>query len=150
MPSPTPPPHLRIFVYGTLKPGEANYAYLQGKTFSICDAFTKGYLYHLPTLGYPALIPGKGTVYGALLHFMDSEVLRHLDALEGYAPNRPRIDNEYQRRQLAVYGLDGKPLGWAWGYVMEPAQVERLGGILLPGGWWSGREPKTDRLQTNL
>ncbi len=131
---------LRVFVYGTLKPGEANYNYLQGQTFSVSDALTKGYLYHLPTLGYPALIPGEGTVYGCLLHFIDTAVLEHLDALEGYVPDRPLLENAYQRQQLAVYGLDGTPLGQAWGYVMTPAQVKHLGGILLPAGWWSGRE----------
>lgn len=131
---------LRVFVYGTLKPGEANYDYLQGKTFSVCDALTRGYLYHLPTLGYPALIPGEGTVYGCLLHFMDTEVLAHLDVLEGYAPDRPLAENQYQRQQLAVYSLSGASLGQAWGYVMTPAQVEQLGGIFLPSGWWSGRE----------
>lgn len=142
LPLPAPPAihRLRVFVYGTLKPGEANYDYLQGKTFSVCDALTRGHLYHLPTLGYPALIPGEGTVYGCLLHFIDTAILEHLDALEGYAPDRPILENDYQRQQLAVYSLSGAPLGQAWGYVMTPAQVEHLGGILLPSGWWSGRE----------
>ncbi|UZQ55171.1 gamma-glutamylcyclotransferase [Trichothermofontia sichuanensis B231] len=143
-----PNSRLRIFVYGTLKPGEVNYDYLQGQTFSICDAFTRGYLYYLPTLGYPALIPGKGTVYGTLLHFIGIDILAHLDALEGYSPDRPAVDNEYQRQQLEVYGLDGKSLGRAWGYVMVPEQVERLGGIFLPAGWWSGRGTKIDSLSS--
>jgi len=145
----TPTTHrLRVFVYGTLKPGEANYDYLQGKTFSVCDAVTKGHLYHLPTLGYPALIPGTGTVYGSLLHFIDPEILAHLDALEGYAPDRPARENEYQRQQLAVYSLNGAPLGQAWGYVMTPEHVKELGGILLPSGWWSGRELPSDEIST--
>ncbi|MGK7874413.1 MAG: gamma-glutamylcyclotransferase [Xenococcaceae cyanobacterium] len=128
---------LKVFVYGTLKPGEANYQYYcAGKVIEATRAYALGQLFHLPP-GYPAMTPGNSRVEGFLLTLADSAVLEILDELEGYHPQRSPQENQYYRQKILVYNLSGKPLGKAWGYFMTSEQVRQLGGILLPSGWWS-------------
>ena len=101
-------------------------------------AIAQGCLYNLP-LGYPAMTPGEGWVSGFLLHFSNANVLQSLDELEGYQPERPTTENEYQRRELLIFTPKRQPLGLAWGYLMDPSLVHRLKGTWLPSGQWSGR-----------
>ena len=55
---------LRVFVYGTLKPGEANYEFYCGsEVVETKKAWTRGELYTLPQ-GYPAMTTGNDKVYG--------------------------------------------------------------------------------------
>jgi gamma-glutamylcyclotransferase (GGCT)/AIG2-like uncharacterized protein YtfP len=127
---------LKVFVYGTLKPGERNYAiYCQNKVIEIDEVYTQGYLYHL-MLGYPAMILGEGKVRGYLLSFGDETVLKDLDHLENYDQQRSPQNNQYLRQELPIYQLTGKPCGQAWGYIMTPDTVKKFGGKLLPSGWW--------------
>lgn len=129
---------LNVFVYGTLKPGEANYQhYCAGKVVEEQKAIAFGQLYDLP-LGYPAMTPGESPVRGFLLTFTDPSVLTALDELEDYNPNRLPHENEYERKQIETYSHSGQSLGLAWVYFMTLEQVERLGGVLLRSGWWSG------------
>jgi gamma-glutamylcyclotransferase (GGCT)/AIG2-like uncharacterized protein YtfP len=131
---------LKVFVYGTLKPQEANYAeYCEGNTIESIEAYTFGCLYHLPTLGYPAMTEGKERVCGYLLTFEDATILDRLDLLETYSPDRNPAENEYQRRLMRVYNLNGASLGDVWAYFMTSAKVEELGGILVPSGCWRGK-----------
>jgi gamma-glutamylcyclotransferase (GGCT)/AIG2-like uncharacterized protein YtfP len=128
---------LRVFVYGTLKPGEANYQiYCDGKVVNATKAFAFGQLFDLPA-GYPAMTLGNTAVYGYLLEFSSSDVLFDLDELEDYHPARSTSENLYNRQQIEIYDLQGRSLGWAWVYLMTPNFVGNLGGILLPDGWWS-------------
>jgi gamma-glutamylcyclotransferase (GGCT)/AIG2-like uncharacterized protein YtfP len=128
---------LKIFVYGTLKPGECNYqAYCAADAIAIVKAYTWGELYHLP-LGYPAMTPGTNKVIGFVITFANEEILASLDELEDYHPQRSPQDNEYERQKIPVYNLFGKSLGEAWGYIMIPEKVHQLGGILLSSGWWT-------------
>jgi gamma-glutamylcyclotransferase (GGCT)/AIG2-like uncharacterized protein YtfP len=128
---------LKIFVYGTLKPGEYNYQYYcAGKVVEAIKAYTWGQLYHL-TLGYPALTTGNDKVTGFLLTFADKEILKSLDELEDYCPQRSPQENEYQRQKIPVYDLAGQSLGKAWGYVMALEKVQQFGGVLVPSGWWT-------------
>ncbi|NJL82974.1 MAG: gamma-glutamylcyclotransferase [Chloroflexaceae bacterium] len=128
---------MKVFVYGTLKPGERNYPYYCGsQVIDRLEAYTPGYLYAL-SLGYPALTPGAGKVRGFLLTFVSTAALNRLDQLEDYHPQRDRHQNEYQRQLLTVYATSGRPLGEAWGYLMLPEKVRELGGVFLPSGWWT-------------
>lgn len=130
---------LRVFVYGTLKPGEINYQpYCAGRITSKTRAYTFGQLFALP-VGYPAMTPGKGRVEGFLLTFNDATVLKQLDQLEDYDPYRAPEENEYNRELIWVYSPAGEGLGQAWGYLMSEEQARRWGGILLPSGWWSAQ-----------
>lgn len=130
---------VRVFVYGTLKPGEINYLpYCAGKVTEIVRAYTFGQLFALP-VGYPAMTPGQGRVEGFLLTFNDAALLTQLDELEDYDPHRTPEENEYNRELIWVYSLCGEGLGQAWGYLMSEEQALRWGGILLPSGWWSAQ-----------
>jgi len=131
---------IRVFVYGSLKPGEENYnRYCQGHIQSEVAAIAQGHLYDLPGLGYPAMTPGPGFVHGYVLSFEDPALLDTLDWLEEYEPGRPLEENEYYRVSLAVIGGDRQPLGQAWCYLMVPERVHALGGVRLASGQWSAQ-----------
>jgi gamma-glutamylcyclotransferase (GGCT)/AIG2-like uncharacterized protein YtfP len=127
---------LRVFVYGTLKPGEANYQkYCAKKVISAERATTRGQLFALP-MGYPAMTLGDSLIHGYLLSFADSGILSGLDELEDYQPSRQISENLYNRQQVEVFNL--KEISLAWVYLMTPDRVNQIGGILQPDGWWSG------------
>ena len=133
----TQPLKLKVFAYGTLKPGEANYQlYCKDKVSSQIRVYTLGDLYALP-VGYPAMIEGNNKVKGVLLTFNDPNVLKSLDRLEGYQEQRAFDLNEYYRLLVPVYRLDDEPLGKAWAYFMTPARVIQLGGIKVTSGFWT-------------
>ncbi len=129
---------VRVFVYGTLKPGEENYEYYCKNHCKVVEAMVLGQLYDLP-LGYPALTAGCSPIYGFLLSFADPGILATLDELEDYNPARLPYQNEYVRVKTEVFSLAHQPIGWAWTYCMEAARVQRLGGVLLPEGQWFGQ-----------
>lgn len=128
---------IKVFVYGTLKPGESNYEpYCAGKVVEEQPAIAYGQLYHL-SLGYPGMILGDGQVQGFLLTFRDSTIFDSLDQLEDYDPNRRPQDNEYNREPIEVYDQAGQSLGLAWVYFMTLAKVQDFQGVLIPSGCWS-------------
>ncbi|MDZ8053292.1 MAG: gamma-glutamylcyclotransferase [Aulosira sp. ZfuVER01] len=129
---------VRIFVYGTLKPGEANYKrYCAGKVLDSKRAIALGKLFALP-MGYPAMTLGNSQVQGYLLSFADLDILSQLDQLEDYQPHRDLSENLYNRQQIGIYNLQGLSLGFAWVYFMSLERVSQLGGIPQADGWWSG------------
>ncbi|MGF1537686.1 MAG: gamma-glutamylcyclotransferase [Elainellaceae cyanobacterium] len=139
-----------IFVYGTLKPGEANYdRYCKGRVISETPAIAPGYLYALPA-GYPAVVaidrvselraehmtlPLKPMVQGYRLQFRDSGCLRLLDELEDYSPKRSPHENEYYRCSTLLFTPNHQALGKAWIYLMEPRRVRGMAGRLVQGPW---------------
>ncbi|YAF96307.1 MAG: gamma-glutamylcyclotransferase [Nodularia sp. CChRGM 3473] len=128
---------VRVFVYGTLKPGEANYQkYCAGKVMNAKRAVVLGRLFTLP-MGYPAMTPGEGSVHGYLLSFADLGILDALDELEDYQPARQMSENLYYRQQVEISDLQGISLGDAWAYLMAPERVDQLQGLPLLEGWWS-------------
>lgn len=129
---------VRVFVYGTLKPGEANYKrYCINKVVNVERATVQGKLFTLP-VGYPAMTPGVSQVHGYLLSFADSDILQELDELEDYQPTRQVSENLYIRQFMEVFDLQGKSLAGAWVYCMTPDRVIQIGGIPQLDGWWSG------------
>jgi gamma-glutamylcyclotransferase (GGCT)/AIG2-like uncharacterized protein YtfP len=132
---------MKVFVYGTLKPNERNYLpYCEGKIVESILAYTDGELFHLVSLGYPAMTEGNHRVQGVLLTFRDRSALPDLDELEDYQADRSPRENDYQRRQLPVYSLTGESLGFAWGYLMTRSKIAFYGGIPVSSGWWTERE----------
>ncbi len=81
---------------------------------------------------------GDSTVQGFVLTFAESAILSLLDELEDYNPSRTPEQNEYNRQQIQIYDPTGQALGFAWVYLMTLEQIQRLGGVLNPGGWWNG------------
>lgn len=129
----------RVFVYGTLKPGECNYQrYCAGRICQQQQAIAYGQLFDLP-LGYPAMTPGSLPVYGAVLEFDDPKLIRLLDELEDYDPSRPAAENEYERVMRPVFSLQGQALGQAWMYLMTPQQARHLGGQIIESGDWASK-----------
>lgn len=127
-----------VFVYGTLKPNEANYdQYCAGKVIAQQQAIAYGELFALP-MGYPAMIVGNTQVHGYLLSFPDASILESLDELEDYQSDRDATENLYNRQQIEVFDLEGNSLGLAWAYFMTLAQVTKLVGIAQPNGCWKG------------
>lgn len=131
---------LKIFVYGTLKPGERNYQHYCDRAILVQEAIAYGKLYHLP-MGYPAAIfPACYLVRGYLLTFDDLTVLQALDELEDYDPRQPISQNLYQRSQIEVYNLKFESLGKAWTYAMSQQNIDAYGGVLIGNGWWTGKK----------
>jgi gamma-glutamylcyclotransferase (GGCT)/AIG2-like uncharacterized protein YtfP len=128
-----------VFVYGTLKPGEANYpAYCQGKVIAQTPVYAWGDLYDL-SAGYPAMTEGNSKVHGILLSFNDSQILLSLDRLEGYQSQRAAELNEYYRAFVTVYDFSDRPINQAWAYYMTLAKVKQYQGIKLTSNSWAGK-----------
>jgi gamma-glutamylcyclotransferase (GGCT)/AIG2-like uncharacterized protein YtfP len=129
--------HVSVFVYGTLKPGGANFVRYGGtEVASIYRAYIYGELYDLPSLGYPGAIHGNKQVQGFVLRFPNSKILARLDVLEDYEPQRDPAANDYNREAVLAYTADrGDPI-LAWAYLMNPDRVRQWGGVHLPDGWW--------------
>ncbi|MDJ0344649.1 gamma-glutamylcyclotransferase family protein [Streptomyces sp. H10-C2] len=152
----TPPtlPRLPFFVYGTLRPGEANHGLLEGRTAAQRPAELPGaVLYDGP--GYPYAVAVTGTageavaeaasVHGDLVHLLPElyeSVLADLDRLEEHVPGAP--GNLYERVVREVW-CDGRARA-AWVYLAgeELARALRESGRLVPGGDW-GRARQAHR-----
>ncbi|MFJ9146480.1 gamma-glutamylcyclotransferase family protein [Streptomyces sp. NPDC102270] len=138
------PARLPFFVYGTLRPGEANHdLLLRGRIGSEEPGrLTGALLYDGP--GYPYAVEGAGgEVMGELVTPRAdtyAELLAALDELEEYAPGDPR--NLYERVAREVTRTaDGRAVR-AWVYVAAPPVAARLrtrGRLIESGDWLSGR-----------
>lgn len=136
---------IRVFVYGTLKPGECNYQrYCDGKIVTAEKAIAHGQLFYLSCRGYPAMVAGVGSVHGFVLSFTDPTLLQTLDALEDYDPDRPTEANEYHRQQIEVFNIAGESIGFVWAYLIKPQQISLIGGESLPEGVWNSRRYTVD------
>jgi gamma-glutamylcyclotransferase (GGCT)/AIG2-like uncharacterized protein YtfP len=111
--------------------------YCTGKVVDVKRAFVEGKLFALP-MGYPAMTLGDSKVYGYLLSFSNPRILNELDLLENYQPTKQPAENLYNRQIIEVYEPQSLSLGSAWVYLMTLEQVDQLGGLLQPDGWWSG------------
>ncbi|MDX2110185.1 MAG: gamma-glutamylcyclotransferase family protein [Verrucomicrobiota bacterium] len=142
-PSQSPAPDtLRVFVYGTLKPGGRYYNELcKGHTVKETPAMVMGKLFLLKP-GYPGLTTGEDWVAGWVLEFVDHEILQKLDMLEGYDPARAAAGNEYDRVLVPVYSRPRQQMGEAWLYRMSLEKVAELEGVYLPEAIW--RESKVN------
>ena len=129
---------VKVFVYGTLKPGECNYdSYCADSVIEVQAAVTYGELFDLP-FDYPAMTEGDRPVHGYLLCFPSPTILSDLDELEDYSPDRPEEQNEYYRQELEIFSPEGKYLDNAWVYLMSAERAIGMGGILLLDGKWTG------------
>jgi len=124
----------RVFVYGTLKRGEANHHWLAGAR-PLGEAGLDGVVLH--DLGpFPMAVEGPGRCFGEV-YALEEAALAQLDRLEG----TPRL---YRREMRQL--LDGS---WAWVYLGQPRQVRHA--PLLAEGHWQGeglRRRKGEQLQT--
>ncbi|MDB9526234.1 gamma-glutamylcyclotransferase [Oscillatoria sp. CS-180] len=129
-----------LFVYGTLKPGEAAYSkYCAPYVSEATSAYMKGDLFHLPQ-GYPAMTDGDRWVQGALLQLKSEQAIAQMDAFEDYNPTLSAAENLYTRQHRPVFDRNHQPLGTAWVYLMQRDRIEQSTGILLPNGVWSQQQ----------
>lgn len=128
---------LRVFVYGTLKPGGRYWSrFCEGKVGEPVEAKVRGHLYDLPA-GYPALVAGgEDWAQGYILGFRSEADFAEVDRLEGYDPWGPVSENDYQRIRVESFTPEGEPIGPVWTYVMDGAKVHGLGGVLMEDGDW--------------
>jgi gamma-glutamylcyclotransferase (GGCT)/AIG2-like uncharacterized protein YtfP len=134
-----------FFVYGTLRPGQHNYAhYLRGFTLGeLCATLPGASMYSLRH--FPVILEDNplGQVQGDLLFVKPDQygrVCRALDALEGYDPRHPDAGfGLYQRvrRRVHLQTLNGTVAeSWAWIYVGRPAVLAHYEKTNVPSGDW--------------
>ena len=134
---------VRVFVYGTLQPGERFHRPYCGDRVQVQGrAIAPGRLYHLPHLNYPAMTQEPGWVHGVILGFVSANALEKLDQLEGYLSDRPPDENEYNRLDTEVFDpqTPERSLGTVLAYYMSQQRVQSHDGIWLPDGVWSERK----------
>ncbi|WP_418956930.1 gamma-glutamylcyclotransferase family protein [Streptomyces tritici] len=126
---------LPFFVYGTLRPGEANHdLFLRGRTAAEEPALLSGaVLYDGP--GYPYAALGDGRIAGELVTAAPGaydRLLVVLDRLEDcFGPGHPR--NLYERVRRDVVRLRDGATVPAWVYLAAPAA--RTGPPIEGGDW---------------
>lgn len=101
----------RLFVYGTLMPGESNYGQIEDCVVVTQSGTVEGLLVDLGA--FPALVPGIGIVRGVLLE-INPAALKVTDRIEGYVPDRDRC--LYLREEVTVFLKGGEGVT-AWTYV---------------------------------
>jgi gamma-glutamylcyclotransferase (GGCT)/AIG2-like uncharacterized protein YtfP len=116
----------RVFVYGTLKRGEARVRFWPRRPQVIEPATVRGELYDLGD--YPALIAGDDVVAGEVWQFAAAdlpETLAVLDRIEGYA-NRP--DDLYRREVIDCSTPAGTVSAWTYRYARldRPQPSQRI------------------------
>ena len=111
---------VKLFVYGSLKPGFSNYALIERFVHDARSGRIRGILADLGS--FPALIPGDGLVEGVVLE-LDQAALAITDRIEGYAPKRDTC--LYWRKQVVLELDDG---GQVTAWVYEFAEPQRISG----------------------
>jgi gamma-glutamylcyclotransferase (GGCT)/AIG2-like uncharacterized protein YtfP len=140
-------PRLSFFVYGTLRPGEANHdSLLRGRIESEVPAVLSGAaLYDGPGYPYAFDDPDGGRVISRVvgeliepLPELYDQVLADLDRLEEYVPGRDA--NLYERVAREVRA-NGPGTVTAWVYLAGAAleRALRADGQRIPGGDWKRR-----------
>lgn len=136
--------HLPFFVYGSLKPGEANYArYLAGNVLREEIAWLPGAALYTPG-PYPFLLlappssPSNEQVHGVLITITPTvyrRILAQLDHLENYSLGR--ANNLYERVALDVQSAAGSVRAWVY-VAGAHARAAISNGTMhkVPGGVW--------------
>lgn len=119
-----------LFVYGTLRPGQAAWPRLAPHARGAEPAWCHGRLVAFPE-GYPGVVlGGDRRVHGELVELIDPEAAwPALDVYEGDA---------YARVERAVETVRGPVTAWIY-ELRSPALAAR--GAPVPGGAWSGSDP---------
>jgi gamma-glutamylcyclotransferase (GGCT)/AIG2-like uncharacterized protein YtfP len=115
----------RLFVYGTLRSGQAARSLVTNYVSASQAATASGRLYSLND-GYPVLVPGpSGTVVGELCRLRELvAALALLDAYEGQS---------LVRRMVQV-SVDGERV-WAWAYILAYPQAVDESEVIECGDW---------------
>ncbi|MHA6482815.1 gamma-glutamylcyclotransferase [Paenibacillus sp. strain BS8-2] len=125
----------KVFVYGTLRCGECNHAWLNNAARIAQTAYVEGIMVDTG-YGYPAIRMGEqSSLVSGELYEVSETVLLQLDRLEDYyGPGDRR--NEYER--IRIKALTDAGVVEAWVYVYTGAQRDEA---IIPLGDW-----KLDRM----
>ena len=104
------PQLFKLFVYGTLMPGESNYGLIERYVRSARPGCIEGVLLDLGA--FPALIQGDGMVRGVVLE-LDTEAMAITDRLEGFHSGDDH--SLYLRKEVMAQLDDGEQVA-AWTY----------------------------------
>lgn len=108
---------LPLYVFGTLRRGEANHHYLAGNYERCITAVLPGYRRGVAAHGFPAAIPSPGdSVQGELFFLRESTydtTLRHCDELEDILPGK-MSGPYYRRAEVTVETPEGFQVAWAY------------------------------------
>lgn len=130
----------KLWVYGSLLSDFFNYKrVLEGKVLTCTPAKVQGTLFHQVEKGYPALVEGKGWVYGELLELENfPQLLPQIDELENYIGTG--FDNEYNRVQSQVFVYDQgewlPQLAYVYWYGQHDLDKPGNPAVQVPGGDW--------------
>jgi len=114
----------RVFVYGTLRSGQAARSLIENHVVRAEPATIQGHIYAFP-LGFPGLVDGDGVVQGEIMWLTDlAASLALLDAYEG---------EEFQRVLKKVHRQSGDE--WAWCYILVDPSTVTLGERISDGDW---------------
>jgi len=105
-----------LFVYGTLlQPGNQFAGYLSRHCTFIANGKVNGVLYDIGE--YPGLIVngGESFVYGSVYRIDKDELLKKIDAYEGYGPDEEE-PNLYIRTMLSILTTNGSINAWVYIY----------------------------------
>ncbi|MBB6734087.1 gamma-glutamylcyclotransferase family protein [Cohnella zeiphila] len=136
---------IRLFVYGTLLTGEANFPIVAPYLIASEPGAVQGKLYNVGP--YPALVLSEdradGVIAGEWMTVSEAG-LPALDRLEQfYAPEDPR--NEYERARIV--DIDGKREGWVYLYARQLSGCPEI----ASGSWRSVEDrPRGASLATPL
>ncbi|MFO8027172.1 MAG: gamma-glutamylcyclotransferase family protein [Opitutales bacterium] len=86
--------------------------------------------------GRSRALPRGEWALGYVLAFEREEDFLRLDGLEGYHPDLPYSENEYIRKKVSAYSMEGDPLGEVWAYEITEHVMERCRGTLIVDGDW--------------
>lgn len=130
----------KLWVYGSLLSGFFNYKrVLDGQVLTCTPAKVQGTLFHQTKKGYPALVEGKGWVYGELLEVKNfTELLPQIDALENY--KGIGLENEYDRIKSQVFvneqGAWLPQQAYVYWYGQDDLTKPGNPAVHVPGGDW--------------
>ncbi|QGT99385.1 hypothetical protein SYNTR_0792 [Candidatus Syntrophocurvum alkaliphilum] len=123
----------RVFVYGTLRSDMGSYELINDFVLKREVAKIRGILYDLP-YGYPAVILGKGFVYGELLTLKKINViLPRLDDYEGYYGYKNKNNLYIRVKTIAQTGSEKKE---TYVYLWKDKNKLPLIGTKIKSGDW--------------
>jgi gamma-glutamylcyclotransferase (GGCT)/AIG2-like uncharacterized protein YtfP len=117
----------RLFVYGTLRSGQAARSLIANHVVASQPATARGQMVALPD-GYPGFLPGpEGQVVGEVVTLDElAAAFALLDAYEG---------DDFSRAMHEVE-LEGGTRAWVWCYLLARPDIAG-DGELIPGGDWA-------------
>lgn len=114
---------LPLFVYGTLRKGEANHHYLAGKFTKALPGTLHGFLRMTAAHGFQAILRSPGDAVIGELYFLRPELyaatLQNCDILEDVRPGDLKGDC-YYRGEVQVETDEGAFTAWAYIDISSP------------------------------